>query len=63
MLTFCVAVENESPWLLALSPLFRAVYMVVLDAARLLAAAEEFAAVGMSWDKVSRLGRLKGAQG
>ena len=63
VLTFCVAVENESPWLLALSPLFRAVYMVVLDTARLLAAAEEFAAVGMSWDKVSRLGRLKGAQG
>lgn len=62
VLTFCVAIENESPWLLALSPLFRAVYMVVLDAARLLAAAEEFAAVGMSWDKVSRLGKLKAAQ-
>jgi hypothetical protein len=34
----------------------------VLDAARLFAAAEEFAAVGMSWDKVARLGRLKSAQ-
>jgi len=62
VLTFCVAIENESPWLIALSPLFRAVYMVVLDAARLLAAAEELAAVGMSWDKVARLGRLRGAQ-
>ena len=61
VLTFCVAVENESPWLLALSPLFRAVYMVVLDAARLLAAAEEFAAIGMSWDKLARLGKLKTA--
>jgi poly-beta-1,6-N-acetyl-D-glucosamine synthase len=62
VLTFCVAIENESPWLLALSPLFRAVYMVVLDAARLMAAAEEFAALGMSWDKVSRLGRLRTAR-
>ena len=62
VLTFCVAIEDESPWLIALSPLYRAAYMVVLDAARLLAAAEEFAAVGMSWDKVARLGRLKTAQ-
>jgi poly-beta-1,6 N-acetyl-D-glucosamine synthase len=61
VLTFCVAIEDEEPWLIALSPLFRAVYMVVLDAARLLAAAEEFAAVGMTWDKVSRLGKLKPA--
>ena len=59
VLTFCVAIEDESPWLIALSPLFRAVYMVVLDAARLLAAAEEFAAVRMSWDKVARLGKLR----
>jgi hypothetical protein len=33
--------------------------MVVLDALRLLAAAEELAAVRMSWDKVARLGKLK----
>jgi len=45
----------------ALAPIFRVFYMVVLDVARLLAAAEEFAAVGMNWDKVSRLGRLKPA--
>jgi poly-beta-1,6-N-acetyl-D-glucosamine synthase len=62
VLTFCIAIENESPWLIALSPIFRAVYMVVLDTARLLAAAEEFAAVRMSWDKLSRLGKLKPAQ-
>jgi len=59
VLTFCVAIEDESPWLIALSPLYRAVYMVVLDTARLLAAAEELAAVRMSWDKVTRLGKLK----
>ena len=59
VLTFCIAIENESPWLIALSPLFRAVYMVVLDTTRLLAAAEEFAEVRMSWDKVARLGKLK----
>jgi poly-beta-1,6 N-acetyl-D-glucosamine synthase len=58
---FCVALEDESPWLVALAPIFRVFYMVVLDVARLLAAAEEFAAVGMNWDKVSRLGRLKPA--
>jgi poly-beta-1,6-N-acetyl-D-glucosamine synthase len=55
---FCVAVEDEQPWLIAISPLFRVFYLVVLDVARLLAAAEEFARVGMSWDKVSRLGRF-----
>ena len=58
---FCVAVEDESPWLIGLAPVFRVFYMVVLDVARLLAAVEEFAAVGMNWDKVSRLGKLKTA--
>jgi poly-beta-1,6 N-acetyl-D-glucosamine synthase len=63
VVTFCVAVEDEQPWLIALSPAFRVIYMVVLDVARLLAAAEEFAAVGMRWDKVSRLGKLKLSNG
>jgi poly-beta-1,6-N-acetyl-D-glucosamine synthase len=58
---FCVALEDESPWLIAIAPAFRVFYMVVLDVARLLAAAEEFAAVGMNWDKLSRLGKLKPA--
>ena len=58
---FCVTVEDESPWLIGLAPVFRVFYMVVLDVARLLAAVEEFAAVGMNWDKVSRLGKLKTA--
>jgi poly-beta-1,6 N-acetyl-D-glucosamine synthase len=60
---FCVAVEDEESWLIAISPAFRVFYMVVLDSARLLAAAEEFAQVGMSWDKLARLGRLKPSNG
>jgi poly-beta-1,6-N-acetyl-D-glucosamine synthase len=60
---FCVVVEDEEPWLIALGPLFRVFYLVVLDVARLLATAEEFARVGMSWDKVSRLGRFKPSTG
>jgi len=56
--TFCVAVEDEHPALIAISPLFRVFYLVVLDVARLFATVEEFAHVRMSWDKVSRLGRF-----
>lgn len=55
---FCVAIEEESPGLLILGPLFRLFYMLVLDVARLFAAIDEFARVGMSWDKLARLGRL-----
>lgn len=56
--TFCVAVEEDSPFLAALSPFFRVFYLIVLDVARLFAVADEFARVGMNWDKVNRLGRL-----
>jgi poly-beta-1,6-N-acetyl-D-glucosamine synthase len=55
---FCVAVEDEHPGLIALSPLFRVFYLVLLDLARLLASIEEFTQVTMSWDKLSRLGRF-----
>jgi poly-beta-1,6 N-acetyl-D-glucosamine synthase len=60
---FCIVVEDEQPALLALSPLFRVFYLVVLDVARLFAMAEEFARVRMSWDKVSRLGRFNASKG
>jgi biofilm PGA synthesis N-glycosyltransferase PgaC len=60
---FCVAVEDEQPRLMALGPLFRIFYLVVMDVARLLATVEEFARVGMSWDKVSRLGRINASTG
>jgi poly-beta-1,6-N-acetyl-D-glucosamine synthase len=63
VLAFCLAVENEPPWLVAVSPLFRVFYLTVLDVARLLAMAEQFARVGMSWDKVARLGRFSAAGG
>ena len=63
VLAFCMAVEDESPWLIAISPLFRVFYLTVLDVARLLAAAEQFGRVGMSWDKVARLGRISPASG
>jgi poly-beta-1,6 N-acetyl-D-glucosamine synthase len=55
---FCIAVEDESPALLAASPLFRVFYLLILDVARLFAAAEELARVRMSWDKLARLGRV-----
>jgi poly-beta-1,6-N-acetyl-D-glucosamine synthase len=60
---FCVVVEDDEPWLIALGPVFRVGYLVVLDVARLLASVEEFARVAMTWDKVSRMGRLKPANG
>src|SRR5439155_23379323 len=60
---FCVAVEDEQPSLIAVSPLFRVFYLVVLDVARLFATAEEFARVGMSWDKVTRLGKFDPSKG
>jgi hypothetical protein len=60
---FCVAVEDENPWLIALTPVFRSFYMVVLDVARLLATCEEFKGVAMGWDKIARLGSFKTASG
>jgi hypothetical protein len=60
---FCVAVEDEQPALIAISPLFRAFYLVVLDVARLFATVDEFAQVRMTWDKVSRLGRFNLSDG
>jgi cellulose synthase/poly-beta-1,6-N-acetylglucosamine synthase-like glycosyltransferase len=63
VLAFCLAVEDEPPWLIAVSPLFRVFYLTVLDAARLFAMAEQFARVGMSWDKVARLGRIPASSG
>jgi hypothetical protein len=60
---FCVVVEDETPWLIALGPVFRVGYLVVLDVARLLASVEEFARVAMTWDKISRMGKLKPANG
>ena len=60
---FCVAVEDEQPSLIAVSPLFRVFYLVVLDVARLFATVEEFAHISMSWDKVTRLGRFDPSKG
>ena len=61
VVAFCVAVEDEHPAYVLLTPVYRAFYMVALDMARLLATFEEFKGVAMSWDKVARLGRLKQA--
>lgn len=61
VVAFCLAVEDEHPALVLLTPVFRAFYMVALDMARLLATLEEFKGVAMGWDKVARLGRLKPA--
>jgi len=55
---YCVCVEEEAPRLALLAPLFRIFYLIVLDVARLFAACDELAHVGMSWDKLNRLGRL-----
>jgi cellulose synthase/poly-beta-1,6-N-acetylglucosamine synthase-like glycosyltransferase len=60
---FCVAVEDERSWLVALSPVFRSFYMLVLDVARLLATVEEFRGVRMGWDKLARLGSFKPTKG
>ncbi len=59
VVAFCVAVERESPWLVALTPVFRGFYMLVLDVARLLATLEEYKGVAMGWDKIARLGRFR----
>jgi poly-beta-1,6 N-acetyl-D-glucosamine synthase len=59
VIAFCVAVEGEKPWLVALSPVFRSFYMLVLDVARLLATLEELRGVRMGWDKLARLGSFK----
>ena len=59
VVAFCIAVEDDHPALVLLTPVFRAFYMVALDVARLLATLEEFKGVAMGWDKVARLGRLK----
>ena len=58
VVAFCVAVEDEHPAFILLTPVFRAFYMVALDMARLLATLEEFKGVAMGWDKVARLGRI-----
>ncbi len=61
VVAFCVAVEDEHPAFILLTPVFRAFYMVALDMARLLATLEEFKGVAMGWDKVARLGRFGAA--
>jgi cellulose synthase/poly-beta-1,6-N-acetylglucosamine synthase-like glycosyltransferase len=61
VVAFCVAVERDTPWLVALTPVFRGFYMLVLDVARLLATLEEFKGVAMGWDKIARLGNLRSA--
>lgn len=61
VVAFCVAVEDEHPAFVLLTPVFRAFYMIALDIARLLATLEEFKGVAMGWDKVARLGRFKSA--
>ena len=58
---YCICVEDESPRLALLAPFFRVFYLIVLDVARLVAAFDELAHVGMSWDKLARLGRLSPA--
>ena len=58
VVAFCVAVEDEHPAFILLTPVFRAFYMVALDVARLLATLEDFKGVAMGWDKVARLGRI-----
>jgi len=58
VVAFCLAVEDEHPAFVLLTPVFRAFYMVALDMARLLATLEEFRGVAMGWDKVARLGRF-----
>ena len=58
---FCIAVEDEHPLLVLLTPMFRVFYMLVLDVARVLATLEEFKGVAMGWDKLTRLGSFKPA--
>jgi len=58
---YCVCVEEEAPRLALLAPFFRMFYLIVLDVARLFAAFDELAQVRMSWDKLTRLGRLEPA--
>ena len=55
---FAIAVEDEQPSLIAISPVSRIFYLLVLDVARLFATLEELAQVKMSWDKIPRLGRF-----
>lgn len=59
---YCICVEEESARLALLAPFFRVFYLVVLDAARLFAAYDQFAQVRMNWDKLERLSRLQVAQ-
>jgi biofilm PGA synthesis N-glycosyltransferase PgaC len=63
VVAFCVAVEDENPCFVVLTPVFRSFYMVVLDVARLLATLEEFKGVAMGWDKIARLGSFRPAVG
>jgi len=62
VVAFCVAVERERLWLVALGPLFRVCYVIVLDVARLFAAFEELGGARMSLDKLARLGSFKSSR-
>jgi poly-beta-1,6-N-acetyl-D-glucosamine synthase len=61
VVAFCLAVEDESPGLVVLVPVYRCFYMVVLDVARVLSALEELRGVAMGWDKIARLGSIRPA--
>jgi poly-beta-1,6 N-acetyl-D-glucosamine synthase len=61
VVAFCLVVEDESPGLVLLVPVYRSFYMVVLDVTRVLSALEEFKGVTMGWDKLARQGSIRPA--
>lgn len=55
---YCVITEDEDAGLLWVAPASRVFFSYFLDVWRLLAAAEEFTGVKMTWGSIRRLGRL-----
>ncbi len=57
IVAFCIAIESERLRLIAWSLPYRFIYQTVMDVVRLIAVAEEFLGLKMSWGQIKRLGR------
>jgi len=55
---FAIALEDESPALVLLAPVYRVAYVLLVDVCKLLATVEDVCGVAMTWGKLERLGRL-----
>jgi biofilm PGA synthesis N-glycosyltransferase PgaC len=56
--SYCVIVEEESPYLIMYSVGFRLFYITIIDISKVFATIEEWRGTAMTWGKLQREGKL-----